>query len=76
MKVLANGKTTEYLVEIKPESHLTKPLPPTKHSKKALENYKYIAEQYVKNRDKYVAAKAWAQNRGWQFIVLTEKSLK
>jgi hypothetical protein len=76
MKTEVNGKFTEYLVEIKPESHLVKPTPPTKNTKKALENYKYIVEQYVKNRDKYVAAKAWAEDRKWKFIVLTEKSLK
>jgi hypothetical protein len=35
-----------------------------------------LVEQYVKNRDKYTYAKAWAVNRGWRFIVLTEKSLK
>ena len=64
------------LVEIKPEAQIKKPKPPTKNSKKALDNYKFLAEQYVTNRDKYTAAKQYAEGRGWRFVVMTEKSLK
>jgi len=66
----------EFLVEIKPEAQIIKPSPPKKNSQKALKSYKFLAEQYIKNRDKYKYAQAWADNRGWRFIVLTEKSLK
>tara|TARA_B110000285_G_C15064088_1_gene584077 strand:+ start:206 stop:685 length:480 start_codon:yes stop_codon:yes gene_type:complete len=66
----------EWLVEIKPEAQIKKPKPPLKKSKKALNSYKFLAEQYVKNRDKYAYANAWCENRGWRFIVLTEKTLK
>jgi hypothetical protein len=64
----------EWLVEIKPEAQIKKPLPPKTKSKKALNSYKFLAEAYIKNRDKY--ANAWCENRGWRFIVLTEKTLK
>lgn len=71
-----NGKVEEFLVEIKPHQQIQKPRPPKKRSKKALENYRFLAEQYIKNRDKYNYAKKWAENRDWRFIVMTEKSLK
>lgn len=70
------GIFEEFLIEIKPSDQITKPKPPTKNSKKALKSYKFLAEQYVINRDKYKYAKQWAEERGWRFVVLTEKSLK
>jgi hypothetical protein len=76
MKTIGKEGDEEFLVEIKPEAQITKPQPPKVNSQKALKSYKFLAEQYVKNRDKYTYAKAWAANRGWRFIVLTEKSLK
>ena len=76
MKTEKAGETEEFLVEIKPEAQITKPQPPTKKSTKALKSYKFLAEQYVKNMDKYKYAKAWCADRGFRFIVLTEKSLK
>ena len=71
-----DGTFEEFLVEIKPSDQIKKPNPPIKNSKKALASYKFLAEQFVKNRDKYKYAKKWAEDRGWKFIVLTEKSLK
>jgi len=35
-----------------------------------------LAEQYVKNMDKYNAAKEYATSRGWNFIILTEETIK
>jgi len=66
----------EYLAEIKPKQQIQKPKPPTKMSKKALKSYKFLAEQYVKNIDKYNAAKQYATERSWKFIVLTEDTIK
>lgn len=76
MKTKTEEGFEEFLVEIKPEAQIIKPSPPTKKSKKALTSYKFLAEQFIKNRDKYAYAKQWAENRGWRFIVLTEKTLK
>jgi hypothetical protein len=76
MKVLqADGKIKEFLVEIKPSAQIQKPEPPKTKSKKAVDSYRFLAEQYVKNMDKYTAAKAYCLNRNWNFIVLTEKSI-
>ena len=76
MKTKGEEGYEEFLVEIKPEAQIKKPEPPKTKSKKALNSYKFLAEQFVKNRDKYAYAKQWAENRGWRFIVLTEKTLK
>jgi len=76
MKTKTEDGFEEFLVEIKPEAQIKKPKPPKKRSQKALKSYKFLAEQFIKNRDKYAYAKAWAENRGWRFIVLTEKTLK
>jgi len=76
MKTKTEEGFEEFLVEIKPSAQIKKPKPPTKKSKKALASYKFLAEQFIKNRDKYAYAKQWAENRGWRFIVLTEKTLK
>ena len=76
IKVKKETGFEESLIEIKPESHIVKPEPPTKNSKQALKNYKFLAEQYVKNRDKYKYAQEWSKSRGFRFVVMTEKSLK
>lgn len=76
MKVQKGDSYEEFLIEIKPSEQIKKPQPPKKNSKKALASYKFLAEQFVKNRDKYAYAKKWAEERGWRFVVLTEKSLK
>lgn len=74
-QIKQDGSQIEYLVEIKPKSQITKPQLPKKNSRKALESYRFLAEQYVKNMDKYTAAKEYCKNRGWQFIVLTEDTI-
>ena len=76
MKTKGDEGPVEWLVEIKPEAQIKKPRPPLKKSKKALESYRFLAEQYVKNTDKYKYARAWCESRNMRFIVLTEKTLK
>lgn len=70
-----DGTFKEYLVEIKPKAQIQKPQMPKKTSKKALESYKFLCEAYIKNLDKYRAAKEYCKNRGWNFIVLTEDTI-
>jgi len=70
-----DNSTKEYLVEIKPKQQIQKPEPPKVNSKKALKSYKFLAEQYVKNMDKYNAAKEFCNQRNWNFIVLTEETI-
>ena len=70
-----DNSNKEYLVEIKPKAQIQKPEPPKKNSKKAIKSYKFLAEQYVKNMDKYNAAKEYCEGRNWNFIVLTEDTI-
>jgi|TARA_B100001094_G_C17724449_1_gene573560 hypothetical protein len=64
-----NGKTV--LVEIKPEKETTPP-------NGARKTKRYISEAltYVKNMNKWEAAHSFANNRGWEFQVWTEHTLR
>lgn len=66
-----SGKVTRYLVEIKPERFTRPPEKPKKQNKK------YIQEvfQYGTNQAKWAAANEFCEDRGFKFIVLTEKDL-
>jgi len=70
-----DGTFKEFLVEIKPKAQIQKPAMPKKTSRKAIESYKFLAEAYVKNMDKYRAAKEYCEGRNWDFIVLTEDTI-
>ena len=70
-----DGTFKEYLVEIKPKSQIQKPTMPKKTSRKSIESYKFLCEAYVKNMDKYSAAKEYCKGRNWNFIVLTEDTI-
>ena len=65
----SNNKTV--LVEIKPEVQTS---PPTGQKR----TKKYISESYtyIKNVNKWEAAKSYARDRGWEFEIWTEKTLQ
>ena len=70
-----DGSEKDFLVEVKPKSHLKKPVWPKKKTPKSMESFYFLAEQYMKNVDKYAAAKTYCQQRGWEFIIITEDTL-
>lgn len=72
----SDGNIKEYLVEIKPKNHIKKPDPPKRKTKKSVKNYKYAVNTYIKNLYKSRAAKKLANNRGMEYIIITEDSLK
>lgn len=70
LKITFNdGKTI--LVEIKPEKETELPRNPNKSKR-------YIGEAmtYVKNMNKWEAANEYAKDRGWEFQIWTENTLK
>lgn len=69
LKIIFKEKTI--LVEIKPEKET---VPPTGEKR----TKRYITEglTYVKNMNKWEAANEYAQDRGWEFHVWTEKTLQ
>ena len=64
------GKTS--LIEIKPDKETRPPPKPTRFSRK------YLNEglTYVKNMNKWKAAKSYAADRGWTFEIWTEHTLE
>lgn len=66
-----SGNIKKYLIEIKPEK-LTKPPPiPKKKTKRFIEE----VFMYGTNQAKWKQANEYCMDRGWQFLVLTEKDL-
>lgn len=66
-----NNEVKTYLVEIKPYKQTLPPVPPQRKTKQ------FITEvmTWGKNEAKWKAAKKYAEHRGWEFIILTEKEL-
>lgn len=74
MKILdKNGNEVEYLIEVKPFKHT---LPP-KLSSTGKKTRRFIIEEmtYKENAAKWAAAKEFAEDRGWKFVVWTEREL-
>lgn len=70
IKVKTKDGVKTYLVEIKPDK-FTRPPEGQRRTKR------YLAEvmQYGKNQAKWSAAREYAKDRGYQFVVITEKEL-
>lgn len=70
LKISFNDGTT-LLVEIKPEKETNPPKNPGRKTKR------YLNEglTYVKNVNKWKAADSFAKDRGWKFVIWTEKTL-
>ena len=64
----------EYVVEIKPKAQLQKPKQPNRKTAKALENFKYGYETYVRNLCKTEALNKAANQRNFKVMLLTEDS--
>jgi len=60
------------IIEIKPKKETSPPKKPSRTTKR------YINEvtTYIKNTDKWEAAKKYAHGRGWKFEIWTEDTLK
>ena len=76
IKVKTGDRYKEYIVEIKPKAQTIKPRQPKKATAKSIANYKYAVSTYIKNLAKAKAATNFALERGMEYIVLTEDSIK
>lgn len=65
-----NGRTL--LIEVKPHKETETP------AKQGKSKQRYLTEAltYVKNQSKWKAASSFAKDRGWEFVIWTEKELK
>jgi hypothetical protein len=66
-----DGTIKKYIVEIKPKKQTEPPAKPQRQTKR------YISEvyEYAKNQSKWEAAKEWCLDRGYGFVILTEREL-
>lgn len=65
-----DGTTKTVMIELKHSSETKKPAP-VKKTRRALRE----VQTWILNSDKWNAAQAYCADRGWEFVVLTEKEL-
>ena len=67
----AEGKLSTLLIEVKPLSQCKEPV------KKTRKTARYVREvqTWGVNKAKWQAARAYADARGWRFVVMTEKEI-
>jgi hypothetical protein len=65
------GVLKTYLIEIKPEIQTKPPVVQRRVTKRYLEE----VVTWGKNEAKWKAAKEYAKDRGWEFLIITEKNL-
>ena len=63
------------LIEIKPKKQCKEPKHPSNPTKKQKSNYIYEAKTWAVNQGKWEAAKSFAEERGWKFVILTEDDI-
>lgn len=74
IKIRKGDEIIDYLVEVKPKSQLSKPKPPKKNTKKALESYEWAVKTYVTNVCKIDALKKYAADHNYKVMLITEDS--
>jgi hypothetical protein len=62
--IIENAKGVRCIVEVKPYSQTVKP---------DMTDTRWLKEQWIKNMDKWAAAKKFAEQHGMKFIIVTEK---
>jgi hypothetical protein len=65
------GMIKKYMIEIKPYNQCFPPKKPQRQTAA----YKNKINTYVVNQSKWKAAQKYADKRGWEFVVITEKEL-
>jgi hypothetical protein len=67
-----NGNKQKFLIEIKPSKQVNRPID---SNRKKPSTVLYERTTWITNQAKWEAAKKWADKKGCQFIILTEKEL-
>ena len=64
-------------IEVKPYNQSVPPKMPASNAKASeFRSYNHLAEQFLVNNQKWQAAKKFCEERGTEFIVVTEVTLK
>jgi hypothetical protein len=69
---MKDGTIKKLLIEVKPEKQT---MPPTESTRKKKKTILYERYNYAINCAKWQAAKKWCVNKGYTFLILTEKHL-
>lgn len=73
MRIMEGDTPIDCFVEVKPKASLVQPVLEGKNlTTKKLKSYNYALKTFITNRAKFAAAKAFAEGRGYKFIVVTE----
>lgn len=75
MRAIRDGIERDYLVEVKPESSLQKPVFEGKQTLKRLAQFNKAAETWLINSAKFAAAREYAATINYHFVVVTEEFL-
>jgi hypothetical protein len=65
----------KYLIEVKPEKQLYKPILEGKNTTKRVDSYNKSLEMYLRNVSKWKYATKYAKEHGMEFKIVTEKHL-
>jgi hypothetical protein len=65
------GLIKKYIIEVKPASQCR----PPKRRNRISSKYKNDLRRFIVNQNKWKSARKWAEQRGMEFIILTEKEL-
>jgi hypothetical protein len=71
-----DGTIKRVILEIKPENETKPPIPPKIMTAKSLENHEYRLKTYLKNLNKWKAAKEYCDKRSIEFFLLTQEYFK
>ena len=66
-----SGEHKKFIIEVKPAIQCKPPRKPKKQTPAYITKLK----SFLMNQAKWKAARKWADKRGWEFVILTEKEL-
>jgi hypothetical protein len=75
MRLKKEDIEVDYLVEVKPEGSLKKPVFEGIQTMQKLKNFNYAAKTFLVNTAKFAAAKQHAESIGYKFVIVTEEFL-
>lgn len=70
-----DGETEEWILEVKPERQVKKPVFEGAKTEKKLKAYNHRMQVYITNQAKFKASIEWAEKRGFKFKVVDENFL-
>jgi hypothetical protein len=70
-----NNNLKKFLIEIKPDKQKKPPKPPKNKNQKALKNYAMEVKTFIKNQNKWSAAKNFCKDRGIEFLIISEQQI-